>query len=977
MLKQLVPHFDFTNPLALFLFLLLLPVISWYRHSIADMPSFRRKAVFVIRLIIVILIILSLAGFRFQLPRNELSVLFLVDASLSISPENKEWALEYIREKAKNLPKGDTIGVIVFGKDAYLEENLSKDPKIVKFSTITSPLQTNISGALQLATAVFPESSIKRIVLISDGNENAGDSGRQALVAAARGVEIRCLPYPEQKFNEVLVSSLESPGSVSRGEPFGLKMEVESSTDTKGTINIFRNNQLIAKEPVEVFEGKNIFTISQNVDKPGNYQYRASIETAGDKFPNNNQSETLTIVEGHPRVLYLCTDKEQLNYIPKVLEGRNYELVMGDLTSLPVNLSEMSEYQSVVFDNLNGLTLSFNQLKMIENYVMDLGGGFVMIGGDKSFGAGGYYKTPVEKILPVDLDIRKKKNLPSVAMVLCIDKSGSMGESTSGVEKIQLAREAAIATVDLLGPSDKVGIIGFDSASKWVSTLQYASNKREIISDIASLRAGGGTDIYPALDSAFTALKDTRAVIKHVILLTDGRSAPADYEKITKEMLDNKITVSTIGVGRDADMPFLEKIARWGQGRVYYTDEASMLPRIFVRESILAGRAAIVEETFIPRQVDSAEFLKGIDLTTMPRLFGYAVTVPKNMANLVMQTHQKDPLLAYWRVGLGKSVAFTSDDGFKWGKEWVKWKGYSPFWSQLIRWTLPQFKSEKFAVNMEVQQNTGRISVDSIDDEGKPLNFQTLSARIIAPSGKTETVPLIQNAAGRYEGKVETPEVGTYFVNIIEEVKGETNTGKIQAFSVPYSPEYKKFTTDKFLLNTISSSTGGKVIEPGSDIFDRGKQVVYYPRAAWMEMLMIALLLFPLDVALRRVYLPEDFWSNIYLAFQGKKPEEGTEILTSMDVLKMKKDTLREEMAPEAQDGDFLRRIRSRKEEKESRQELSIGGKKVEVEKTVVREAAPVEKKIQSGDETTGTIGRLKKLKKKIKDGDGGGNGDK
>ena len=950
--------------------LLLIPVVQWYKKSIADMPAFRRKTVFVIRLIIIILIILSLAGFRLKLPRNELSVLFVVDSSLSVSRENKEWALDYIKKMSGELPPGDSIGVIIFGKDAWLEENLSKNPKIKRFSTLVSPLHTNISGALQLATAVFPESSIKKIVLISDGNENMGDAQKQAMVAAARDVKIYCLPYPRKEFSEVLVSALETPGNVSRGEPFAIKMGVESSIETTGTIKVFRNNDLIATEPVEIFEGKNVFTISQNIDKPGNYQYRAVIETKGDKYPDNNQSETLTIVQGHPKVLYLCTDKDQLNYIPQVLQSKNYDLETGDLRSLPVNLSEISRYQSVIFDNLNGLTMSFKQMKMVENYVRDLGGGFVMIGGDKSFGAGGYYKSPVEKILPVDLDIRKKKNLPSVALVLCIDKSGSMGGENENVGKISLAREAAIATVDLLGPADKIGIVAFDFHAKWVSTLQYAANKKSIINDIASIRAGGGTSIYPALDSAYIALKNTRAVIKHVIVLTDGRSAPANFQEISKKMVDAKITMSTIGVGDDADMPFLEKLAKWGQGRVYFTNQASLLPRIFVRESMLAGRSAIIEEPFIPRKVGTADFLKGVNLDELPRLLGYVVTVPKNRANLVLQTHQKDPLLAYWRVGLGKSVAFTSDDGIRWGKDWVKWKNYAPFWSQLIRWTLPQFKPEKFTVNMIMKSNRGKITVDSIDDEGSPLNFLNLSARVISPSGKTDTIQLLQSASGRYEGELDTPEIGTYFINILEEVDGELHTGKIQAISIPYSPEYRKFENDSYLLNRVATTTGGKIITQTDNIFEKGNQVVFYPRAAWMEMLLIALLLFPLDVALRRVYLPEDFWKNLRLAFQGKKKTEEEPFISSIDILKSKKDQLQENLAHEDEESAFLKKLRAKKKVQQESRQVKVGGKKVEIGKTTVRDSQL--NKSSSGslnkdEESYQTLNRLKKLKKNMK----------
>lgn len=969
--------FDLTRPWALIFLLILVPVIQWYRTSRSDMPAIRRMAVLVIRIIIILLLVFALAGFRLKIPKNEMSVLFVVDSSLSIPPESRDWAAKYIKEQIKKLPRGDNAGILLFGRDAYLERGLSPDPKVGRFAAITSPEYTDIAGALQLAAAVFPESSIKRVILISDGNENLGDARRQALAAAARGVEIRCLPYPHVKFPEVMITELDSPSHVSRGEPFALKVEIDSTQEKKGALKIFRNNQLIAREPVEILEGKNIFTVTQNIEPPGNYRYRASVEVENDRFPHNNLSETLTVVEGHPRVLYVYSDPRQKALLPEMLKGRKFDLTTGDLRSLPFDLAELSGYQSVVFDNVSALNLSIRQLKMIENYVKDLGGGFVMIGGDRSFGAGGYYKTPVAEILPVDLDIRKKKNLPSIAMVLCIDKSSSMSEHTGGVEKLRLAREAAIATVDLLNPKDKLGVVGFDFASKWVSILQFVDDKKRIKDEIASIRAGGGTSIYPALDSAYQALKKSQAMTKHVILLTDGRSAPAEFEKIAKEMSQDKITISTIGVGKDTDVPFLEKLAFWGQGRFYYTDEAGALPRIFVREAVLAGRSALIEEPFYPVEVESADFLKGIDLKKLPLLLGYVVTTHRERASTLLNTHQKDPLLAWWRTGLGKSVAFTSDDGLRWGKRWPGWDNYGNFWSQLIRWTLPEVKSDRFTIKTDLKAGTGHIVVDALDEEGNPLNFLPINARLVSPSGEIFTVPLEQSASGRYQGKFSAGEMGVYFVNVVEEVNGKPRTGKIQAFAIPYSPEFRKFDTDTSLLSGLASLTGGKIISPEDDIYDRGNRVVYYPRAAWMNLLLIALLLFPLDVALRRVYLPEGFYEKVTGIFSGKKKAVSSagEIPVTMGALKKKKDELKESLhgpedtkeKPKEKSGD-VEKLKAKAGERQKISSVVIPTGIDKARPPQEPSKAQVKPEEKPGEKLAGTLGRLKKVKKDLRE---------
>jgi uncharacterized membrane protein len=967
-------YFDFTYPLGLLFLLIIIPIVIWHKNSIADMPVFRKKAVLVMRIILIILITLAISGFRLKLPRQELMVLFVVDSSLSINQENQDWAKKYIETKLADMPGEDSAGVIVFGKEAYLEENPEKNARITRFSSIIDNQHTNISNAIQLATAVFPESSLKRIVLISDGNENIGDAEKQALLAAGRGVEISCAAYPKARFNEVLISNLEAPSTISRGEPFNVKVEVESTFNTKGILNIYRNSKLLAREDVEISEGKNLYVVSQNEETPGSYQYSALIEVKEDKYPQNNKSETITKVEGYPRILYLSSDRNHPSQIPQVLAKHKFMVDTGDLGDLPADLSQMATYQTVIFDNVNGLAMSADQMQMVENYVKDLGGGFIMIGGDKSFGAGGYFNSPVERILPVDLDIRKKKNLPSIAMVLCIDKSGSMGGESGGVEKLKLAREAAIATAQLLGPNDILGVVDFDDHAKWVVPLQYLKDKNRTIDMIASIRVGGGTSMYPALNTAFEELKSSKAMIKHVIALTDGRSAPADFENLVKEMAKAGVTVSTVGVGEDTDTQFLEQIAKWGQGRFYYTDVASYLPRIFVRESILAGRSALIEETFTPTQVGSADFLKGINVEGMPRLYGYVATTQKDGAQLLYQTHQKDPLLACWRIGLGKSIAFTSDDGYRWAKDWLSWDQYESFWSQLVRWCLPAFKSEKYMVNLKTEGGEGIVTVEALNKEGNLVNFLELNTRIISPTGETSDVPLRQTASGRYEGKFSTQGTGTYFVNILEGSGENRQTGKIQAFSIPYSPEYKKFGTNDFLLNRISTITGGKRLSPTDNVFEKSGKVAYFPKPAWMELLILALLLFPLDVALRRVYLPENFMQKIRKVVSGVHHKKQEEDHGSVSVLKKKKEELKEKMS-----SPVLMSLK--KKRNEAADSLNIveqkfaSGSKTTASSIFDRPAAPPKtpaseeiKTVKKDEESpTDTIGRLKKIKKDIK----------
>jgi hypothetical protein len=425
--------------------------------------------------------------------------------------------------------------------------------------------------------------------------------------------------------------------------------------------------------------------------------------------------------------------------------------------------------------------------------------------------------------------------------------------------------------------------------------------------------------MYPAMENALQELTKTKASVKHIIVLTDGRTEPGDFKTLVNRIKDEKITLSAVGVGRDTDIPFLQEISEQGKGRFYYTDNATLLPRIFVRETILAGRSALVEETFSPQIVYPAEFLKGVDLTKVPKLYGYVVTAPKNEAILSMQTHQKDPLFAYWRIGLGKSVAFTSDDGLRWGRDWVNWDNYRKFWAQTIRWAMPEPESERYSMSTGFEGGRGKITIEALDDDGNPVNFLNLNTNIVEPSGKTSDVPLRQVSSGRYEATFEANEVGTYYTVLLDGKNGKYKKAASQPLSVSYSQEYNTFETNNYLLNKIAASSGGKIISKADDVFQKTGKIAYIPRSAWKELLLLALFMFPLDVGLRRVYLPENFgmkiWNSVFrTSFSGKTQMISQQDELSVKMLRLKKEKIKDQLETQKEkDTPLLEKLAQRK----------------------------------------------------------------
>ena len=406
-----------------------------------------------------------------------------------------------------------------------------------------------------------------------------------------------------------------------------------------------------------------------------------------------------------------------------------------------------------MLSNVPANDLSTRQMDVIRSFVSELGGGFIMLGGDESFGLGGYYRTVIEDVLPVRSDFEKEKEKPGLGMVLVIDKSGSMGG-----QKIELAKDAARATVELLGGKDQIGVIAFDGSPYWVSPMTSVSRKAAVIDSIASIETGGGTALYPAMQEAFRALQATTAKLKHVLILTDGYSTPGDMEGIAQDMAALRITVSTVGLG-DVDQNLLERIAEVGHGRSYFCTDATSVPQIFARETITAGKSAINEDPFLPFLARATPVLNGINFAEAPFLLGYVVTQPKATSEVILvQPETRDPLLCWWRYGLGMSVAFTSDAKSRWAADWLTWEGFNRFWAQIVRHAMTKSDFEGMTVDLQRRGRHGRVVIDTVNRDGQFLNkvvskLDIGQSSVESPVGDVESI-----GAGRYVADFEMAE---------------------------------------------------------------------------------------------------------------------------------------------------------------------------------------------------------------------------
>jgi hypothetical protein len=490
-------------------------------------------------------------------------------------------------------------------------------------------------------------------------------------------------------------------------------------------------------------------------------------------------------------------------------------------------------------------------MEVARTYVQDLGGGLIMLGGDQSFGLGGYYKTTLEEILPVRSDFEKEKEKPSLAMVLVIDKSGSMGG-----EKIEMAKEAARAAVELLGANDKVGVLAFEGENFWISEMHPCTDKGFVLDRIAGLEAGGGTVMAPAMEEAHETLRTTVAKLKHVIILTDGISAPGDFEGIAQAMAADRITCSTVAMGTDADQPLLEEIARIGNGRYYVADDPAQVPQIFAKETVTASKSAINEQPFSPTIVRPTQVLNEIRMDEAPFLLGYVITRPKPTAEVILATESGDPLLAWWRYGLGMSVAFSSDAKARWAAEWLTWPQFGQFWAQVVRHALRKAEARGTFVQIERKGRRATVSLDAIEQpSGRFLNRAASELTLIGPQLLTTKIEMAQVAPGRYQAEVDTTRQGSYQLMFTQTKDSQVLGRQTRGLAVGYPDELRLRPVNTDLLRSIAGASGGTFDIKPDAVFDPPEQTA--PRAVplWSYLGTAAALLFVLDVALRRIDL--------------------------------------------------------------------------------------------------------------------------
>ena len=801
------------------LLLALAPLLWWLgRNSLTGLGAFRRVVVYGLRTAVLLLLVLALAELQWVRQSHRLTVIYLLDQSLSIDVAQRQAMIRYVNTAVERHRDGeDRAGVIVFGRDASVEiPPFHEDVRIEdRIASLLDPEYTNLAGAIKLAQASFPEGSSKRIVIVSDGNQNLGDALQQARAAAAAGVGIDVVPVSFESSGEVAVERVVLPQDVRKGTPFDLRVVLNNagpadSAPVKGRLIVSERTDdqptVLSDQPIELPPGKRVFTLREQIDQPNFYNYEARFvpdDPAQDRLSQNNRATANTHVRGSGQVL-LIEDYEhegEHTHLVARLRSENLEVTIRPSNQLFASLTELQPYDTVVLANVPREHFTDEQVTMLVTNTHDMGAGLIMLGGPSSFGAGGWAETELEVAMPVDFEIKNLKVAPSGALMLVIDCSGSM----TG-DKLEMSIAAAIAAVKVLGERDQVGVVRFESDAQTVVPMQRVGTRRAIIQQISRLAGGGGTNMMPGMIEGYRGLNKAESSIRHMIVLTDGQTAGSGYEDIAADNFKRGITTTGVAVGADAAATLLESISRAGGGKCYVVHDPKAIPRIFMKEARRVARPLIHENAagFKPHAQGGHSILNGIG-DSLPPLTGFVMTTIKQNPLVELSIRSPEPdmadntaILATWTYGLGKTAAWTTDVGARWAGNWDQWENYDKLFGQLVRWSMrPAGEDSRYVISTDVSDGKVNVVVTATNPDDDFVNFLDVAGAVVAPDMKRQSLKLEQTAPGRYAGSFNVLEAGSYFVVL---GSGAGQPAIRTGVNVPYSPEFRDRGTNDALL---------------------------------------------------------------------------------------------------------------------------------------------------------------------------------
>ena len=829
------------------------------------------RGALLLRIAVVALLAVGLAEPLIASGAGSGGAVFVVDRSASVAGDGRGAVDRWLEDALAAPPGGRRAAVVAFGAKPVLaippgpardiaDTAIGASPAAAEID----PAYTDIDAGLGLARAL-PLGGGRRIVLLSDGAENVGQAIDQAAQAALEGVPIDVVALPGVGTADLRVDGVSAPTSAWEGEPISVLAGLETGRAGPATVELLVDGEVKTTEEVDLEEGltSRAFTLD---DLPPGF-HSLEVRVKGDAETNRRADDDSAphgiVVRDRPRILLIVPEGADPGVMRGTLERGGVAVDVSAPADIPSRLSELGAWDGFVLDNVPAGALSLDQVAGLREATRSLGRGLLVIGGTAAYGPGGYAGTPLEEALPVTVKVTDGRERQRVALLMIMDKSGSMGyDPLGGKGKIEMAKEAVRLAARSLAEGDQVGLIVFNDRQEWVvplTTIGDEASRAAIDRKIEAIEPDGGTEILPALSVGLDAIRNAEADARHIILISDGKARTGtreSYQRLLDDALADRTTLSTIAIGEDADTDLLNFLADEGGGRYHFTTTDEEIPQVTLQEAQSAGSQSVIRGSFRPIQAAPSPILAGVDPLTLPDLAGYDFAEAKPDAQVILTSDREDPVLAKWQYGLGRVVAWTADNGSDLAAPWSQWDGYDKFWGAAVRWALPDPERRPLTVATHREGADIVLTVAAAGESGDFADFLPTFATVTSPSGETvASRELAQTAPGEYTLRLPAPEPGAYAVEVRQERPGGPLL-ETAGITVPPSPETLPSPTGLSLLSSLAARTGGRTLslDDAGAVWDApasGGSLLREHRAVWYIPLSLALILFVADVAAR------------------------------------------------------------------------------------------------------------------------------
>jgi uncharacterized membrane protein len=830
----------------LLLLILLVPalLLAWWAWP-PPLERRRSRLAMGLRVLLIALLVFALAGVRITTQPTKRAIVAVVDLSAS-DRGSVDAEAAAVRSLAATKGPDDLFGVVTFGHDAAVEMPLTRSPSFDIFQTQPDPSYTDIAGALRLAAGLVPEGYARQLVLVSDGRQNLGDAAAAVAALRAEGVRVDVLPAGTAPAAEALVTAVDAPAQLREGQTFTVTTHLRSSVEAAGRLTVLVDGREAGSRDITLPAGSS----TQSFDLPtmgvGLHRVRVELIAQPDTYTQNNVGEAAVKVLGRPRVLILEGLAGEGANVEKALLAAGMAVDRRPAVAAPTDTSTLGTYDSTVVVDAAADAFPRLSLNAIAAATHDLGHGLVTIGGPTSYGPGGWQGTPLDDALPVRMDLPNRKDKPKVAVVLVM-------ETMEDARADQVSIGAAEAVIDQLTPQDQVAVT--NGQAGFIVPLTTVGDKKAIDTKLEAASLGDPPSYLPFVQLGGDALLKTDAPLKHIVVLGDGDAEFAqggDLKSTLQALLQKGVTTSAIGVdvhGSGTFMSNMQDIATWGGGRFYQSNNPSQVPQLLLKESVTSLRPWFEQTPFFPKVTAAGDLLQGVPLDSFPQLGGYVVTTAKPASEIYFNSDKQDPVLAAWSYGLGRSVAWTSDSNGAWTAGFLRSPLSATLFARMVAWSLPTGAN---SLQVEAVPSGDGLQLTVT---GPTTNGGTLQVGVVQPDLSNSSQDLVAVAPGRWQGRVSATTVGTYLLHAALLKNGAPVAQTDTAIAVPYSPEYLELGRDDGLLRQVAKEGAGVLLARAELAWAQQPLPVPISTDIFWVLLVLVALLWPLDVAMRRITL--------------------------------------------------------------------------------------------------------------------------